>query len=110
MLGNASMQVNRERRRCAIESMNPPPDEDETLKNSAPQLFGEGFSEKAKERDEELQCLNQASLAVLPTLHTWKWFGETSITHLYTLECEFGLQEDTSKLVTNVSYVLIMCD
>ena len=28
---------------------------------SALQLFGEGFSKKAKERDEELQCLNKAT-------------------------------------------------
>ena len=95
---------------CYREYESPPPDEDEILRNSAPQLFGEGFSEKAKEQDEELRCLNQASLAMPPTLHTWKWSGETSITHLYTLECEFGLQEGSSKWVTNVPYVLIMCD
>ena len=28
---------------------------------AAPLLFGEGFAKKAKERDEELKCLNQAS-------------------------------------------------
>ena len=65
LLGNASMQVNRKRRRCAIESLNPSlmdlADEDDLYKNSAPQLFGEGFFKKEKERDKELQCLNQAT-------------------------------------------------
>ena len=30
--------------------------------------------------------LLSSSLAVPPTLHMWKWSGETSITHSYTLQ------------------------
>ena len=62
------------------------------------------------EVDEGRVVRKKSSLAVPPTLHTWKWSGETSITHSYTLECEFGLQEESSKWVTNVPYVLITCD
>ena len=58
LLGNTSMQVNWEHYRCVIESTNPSlmdlADEDELFKNAVPQLFGEGFPKKAKERDEEL--------------------------------------------------------
>ena len=64
-LGNASMQINRERRRIAIEAMNPSltdlAEGDKAFGKAAPLLFGEGFAKKAKERDEELKCVNQAS-------------------------------------------------
>ena len=64
-LGNASMQMNRERRRIAIEVMNPSltdlAEDNKAFGKAAPLLFGEGFAKKAKERDEELKCLNQAS-------------------------------------------------
>ena len=64
-LGNASMHMNRERRRIAIEAMNPSltdlAEDDEAFTKAAPLLFGEGFAKKAKERDEELKCLNKAS-------------------------------------------------
>ena len=36
--------------------------EDDTIyRSAAPALFGDGFCKKAKERDEELKCLNQAT-------------------------------------------------
>ena len=34
---------------------------DMIYKDSAPALFGDGFCKKAKERDEQLKCLNQAT-------------------------------------------------
>ena len=65
LLGNASAHVNRERRRNALQDMNPRltdmADDDTIYKTAAPALFGDGFCKKAKERDEELKCLNQAS-------------------------------------------------
>ena len=64
-LGNASMQINREHRRIDIEAMNPSltdlAEDDEAFGKAAPLLFGEGFAKKAKEREEELKCLNQTS-------------------------------------------------
>ena len=64
-LGNASVQSCRERRRNALQSMNTRlldmADDDGLFKSAPPLLFGEGFCKKAKERDEELKCLNQAS-------------------------------------------------
>ena len=65
LMGNASMQANRERRKNAIQCMNPRlgdmAEDDELYKAAAPALFGEGFSKKAKERDDELKCLNHAT-------------------------------------------------
>ena len=64
-LGNASVQSSRERRRNALQSMNSRlldmADDDGLFKSAPPLLFGEGFCKKAKERDDELKCLNQAS-------------------------------------------------
>jgi len=64
-LGNASVQSCRERRRNALQSMNTRlldmADDDSLFKSAPPLLFGEGFCKKAKERDDELKCLNQAS-------------------------------------------------
>lgn len=65
LLGNASAHANRERRRNALQAMNPRlvdmADDDSIYKTAAPALFGDGFCKKAKERDEELRCLNQAT-------------------------------------------------
>ena len=64
LLGNASVHVNRERRKNALQNMNSRlvdmADDDIVYKCAAPALFGEGFCKRAKERDEELKCLNQA--------------------------------------------------
>ena len=65
LLGNASGNANRERRKSALQSLNPrlvDMAEDEAIyKTAGPLLFGEGFTKKAKERDDELKCLNQAT-------------------------------------------------
>ena len=65
LLGNASMHITRDRRKNAIESMNPNlidlAEDDSMFQSAPPLLFGEGFAKKAKERDEELKCLNQAT-------------------------------------------------
>eukprot|EP00117_Sycon_ciliatum_P044238 scpid97068/ scgid31946/ len=64
-IGNANMYLNRDRRRNAIMCMNRDladmAEDDPIYKASAPQLFGEGFSKRAKERNEEIKCLSQAS-------------------------------------------------
>ena len=65
LLGNASGNANRERRKSALQSLNPrlvDMAEDEAIyKTAGPLLFGEGFTKKAKERDDEMKCLNQAT-------------------------------------------------
>ena len=67
LLGNASGNANRERRKSALQSLNPSlvdMAEDEAIyKTAGPLLFGEGFTKKAKERDDELKCLNQATFS-----------------------------------------------
>ena len=64
-IGNASMNINRERRRNVIKELNTNledmAEDDAIFTDSAPLLLGEGFAKKAKERDEELKCLSQAS-------------------------------------------------
>ena len=66
LLGNASVHASRERRKNAMQSMNPRlldmADDDSIYKSAAPSLFGEGFCKKAKERDDELKCLNMATV------------------------------------------------
>ena len=65
LLGNASMNASRGRRRNALLSMNPRladmAEDDAIYKAAAPSLFGDGFCKRAKERDEELRCLNMAT-------------------------------------------------
>ena len=65
LLGNASMNANRERRRNVIQDLNPnllEMSEDNNLFTKAtPLLLGEGCSKKAKERHEKLKCLSQAT-------------------------------------------------
>lgn len=61
LLGNASCHLAAERRRNVLTDLNPTlkemADEDKLFKDAAPNLFGEGFSKKAKERDDELKVL-----------------------------------------------------
>ena len=65
LLGNASMNLNRERRKNVIRDLNTNLEEmaedDSLFVDAAPQLLGDGFTKKAKERDDELKCLSQAS-------------------------------------------------
>ncbi len=63
LLGNASAHASR--RKNAIQGMNPRlidmAEDDYLFRSSAPVLFGEGLPRKAKEMDDELKCLNQAT-------------------------------------------------
>ena len=65
LLGNASVHSCRERRKNALQSMNTRlldmADDDVVYKSAPSLLFGDGFCKKAKERDEELKCLNMAT-------------------------------------------------
>ena len=66
LLGNASANISRERRRAATTNMNSRlvdmAEDDHLFVKAAPNLFSDGFAKKAKKRDEELKCLNHASL------------------------------------------------
>lgn len=91
LLGNASAQASRARRANAIQNINTrlaDMEEDENLYKDAPApaLFGDGFAQKAKERDEQLKCLNQASYKTVNSknvtffrgaapagIHLWGW-------------------------------------
>lgn len=72
LLGNASSNISCERRKAALSSLNPRlvdmADDTKIFANAAPQLFGEGFAKKAKERDEELKCPNQATFCGKETI------------------------------------------
>ena len=65
LLGNASVHSCYERRKNDLQSMNTRlldmADDDVVYKSAPPLLFGDGFCKKAKERDEELKCLNMAT-------------------------------------------------
>ena len=66
LLGNASGHMSTERRKNILANLNPRltdmADEDGLYKDAAPNLFGEGFSKKAKERDDKLKVLRSARL------------------------------------------------
>ena len=65
LLSNVSMHASRERRKNALQNMNPRladmAEDDATYRTEAPSLFGNGFCKRAKERDEEVRCLNMAT-------------------------------------------------
>ena len=66
-----------ERRKNAGSDLNPNlkdmAEEDEVLKGAAPQLFGDSFSKKAKERDDELKALRKLRQ---PPKETAGWRGK----------------------------------
>ncbi len=71
------MKLNRERQINVIRELNTNLEEmaedDSLFVESAPQLLGDGFNKKAKERDDELKCLtqeNQYEAAVL--IFSWR--------------------------------------
>ena len=64
LLGNASGHTSTERRKNILTNLNlrltDMADEDGLYKNAVSKLFGEGFSKKAKERDDDLKVLRSA--------------------------------------------------
>ena len=64
-LGNTAVQFSRERRKRAITDMNPKltdlADMDSIYEKAAPQLFGDQFAAEAKNREDQLRCLDRAS-------------------------------------------------
>ena len=56
------MHASRERRKNALQSMNPRlanmAEDDAIYRTATPSVFGDGFCKRAKERAEELRCLN----------------------------------------------------
>lgn len=64
LLGNASMNANRERWKNIIQDLNPNlvemAEDNKVFSNAAPWILGDDFAKKAKERDEELKSLSQA--------------------------------------------------
>lgn len=65
LIGNPSASISK-KRRAAIANMNnrllDMAEDDHLFAKAAPNLFGDSFAKKAKEHDEELKCLNHASL------------------------------------------------
>ena len=65
LLGSVTAHCNRLRRTSALQSLNPGivdmAEEDAIFKDAGLRLFGEGFSEKAKKRDDELRALDKVS-------------------------------------------------
>jgi hypothetical protein len=64
-IGNASVQMARERRKRAISEMNDKlvelSEKDTIYEDASPMLFGNQFAKEAKEREEQLKCLDKAS-------------------------------------------------
>ena len=64
-VGNASVQVSRERRKRAIEEMNGKlvelADKDTIYEEAPPMLFGDRFAKEAKEREDQLRALDRAT-------------------------------------------------
>ena len=61
LLGNASAQVSRLRRKKILKSINPEIQdlaEEDLFSAAAPYLFGEGFEQKMKDRAESLKILS----------------------------------------------------
>ena len=64
-VGNASVQISRERRKRAIEEMNSKlvelAEKDAIYEEAAPMLFGDQFAKEAKEREDQLRALDRAT-------------------------------------------------
>ena len=64
-VGNASVQMARERRKRAIAEMNYKlielAEKDSIYEDAPPMLFGDQFAKEAKEREDQLRCLDRAS-------------------------------------------------
>ena len=64
-VGNASVQMARERRKRGIAEMNNKlielSEKDSIYENASPFLFGDQFAKEAKEREEQLRCLDKAA-------------------------------------------------
>ena len=64
-VGNASVQISRERRKRAIEEMNSKlvelADKDSIYEEAPPMLFGDHFAKEAKEREDQLRALDRAT-------------------------------------------------
>ena len=64
-VGNASVQISRERRKRAIEEMNSKlvelAEKDTIYEEAAPMLFGDQFAKEAKEREDQLRALDRAT-------------------------------------------------
>ena len=64
-LVNASVQLSRERRKRAIAEMNNKlielAEKDSIYEDASPMLFGDQFAKQAKEREDQLRCLDRAS-------------------------------------------------
>ena len=64
-IGNASVQISQERRKKAIMDMNPKlvdmAESDTIFEDAAPNLFGNKFAKEAKDREDQLRCLDRAS-------------------------------------------------
>ena len=69
-LGNASVQISRTRRKAAITDMNPAISDmaefDAVYAEAAPSLFGDNFCKEAKDREDQLKCLDRATKKKLP--------------------------------------------
>ena len=65
LLGNASSQISRTRRKRVLKTLNPKmqdmAEEQELFGDSAPNLFGNGFESKMKERSDSLRILEKSS-------------------------------------------------
>ena len=63
LLGNVSSHYNRQRRSLVLQCLNPGiadmAEEDKLFSDAGIRLFGEGFSKKAKERDDELKTFSK---------------------------------------------------
>ena len=71
LLGNVSSQFNRQRRSLIQQCLNPGladmPEEDQLFCDPGIRLFGEGFSKKAKERDDELKAFSKVDQRRAPS-------------------------------------------
>lgn len=70
LLGNASAQISRTRRKKVLKTLNSDlldlAEEDELFKEAAPNLFGEGFEKRMRERAESVKLLSKVSKPTKP--------------------------------------------
>ena len=102
LLGNASCHISADWRKNVLGDLNPRltdmADEDKQYREAPPNLFGDGFAKKAKERDEELKALQKATSHSRPYQKTDSRAPQAGKDRFFSKEPPFHIHQEGRQL------------